>query len=127
MDDTGLNLKSSWIRALLLLAIIAMAYAATSEWRSSQNEEIWAALTEEAGSIDGLESLRARSRDTAVEPWASYALASELFSQGGEEGNLQRSRQIAEESVAEYPDHTTTQWLRQLLLAVDSYNGKDSP
>ncbi|HZM00349.1 MAG TPA: hypothetical protein VFD43_08865 [Planctomycetota bacterium] len=72
--------------------------------------------------VQALEAARDEAAGSAAGPWIEYELAMSLYTLGGS-ANFERSRQVAQATVAAYPTHAATPWLRRLIEAIDSYEG----
>ena len=108
---------SGVIKVAAGIAVIAIAVVVWQGQSEASAEGFWTELSRPDVTVDELEELRAKSLGSDLEPWAAYSLASRLY----DEGDLQRARQIAEESGAGHPNHACAPWLAKLAAAAGTY------
>lgn len=107
------------VLGISLAAIIAlviqsqMAELEAAEWTLLANARA-AGFT-----VESLEDARAELEGTDVEPWCSFYLAMELYSDGED---LDRARQVASSAIEKHTNHATTPMLASLLEALKTYS-----
>src|SRR5262245_13012144 len=116
---------SPMIRGILVAACIAIVGVVVYEqfFRTSADQS-WESLgvAMKADSIQALEAAKDQASGGPAAPWIDYELAMRLYDLGGRE-NFERSKQVAQAAVADHPEHVTAGWLRQLIAAIETYEG----
>lgn len=106
--------------AIVVVSTVVIIYMAYS---GAAREEAWAHLAEarsQGMTVEALETARADAAGTDAEPWIAYHLAMQLWEEG-DDGKLSKAREVASQSVADFPDHPTTPYLVDLVAALDTY------
>jgi hypothetical protein len=108
--------------AVTVIAIIIVVYRSQSQADEQSGWAQYGAAEAKGMSVEALESARDQAKGTSAEPWIAYELAMKLCTTGGH-SNLDRSKQIAQETLSNYPDHPVAEWLKKLVAVADSFAG----
>jgi len=117
------------LKALLVVAVLAIIVVVYRHNSLSKEREAWnalAAATGQVGSTEALEAARNAAQGTSAAVWADYRLARKLYDQGDRPA-LERSRQVVDESLRSDSDHELAEELRRLGAAVDSFLALPAP
>ena len=119
---------SPLIRGILLATCVAIVGVVVyQQFFQTSAEQSWETLgvALKSDSVQALEAAKDQVGGGPAAPWIDYELAMRLYDLGGRE-NLERSKQVAQAAVEEHPDHVTAPWLRQLITAIQTYEGSPS-
>jgi len=112
-------------KILLVAAVLAIVVVVFQSQRQDENQSGWAqygAAVTQGLTLEALESARDQTRGTSAEPWVAYQLAVKLY-ESGSRANLDRSKQLTQDTLGQFPAHPSVPWLRRLLAVTDSYAG----
>jgi len=111
------------LKVVIAVTVLAVVVVVIQSRRGAAEQQAWghyAAARADGLSVEALETARDQVRGSSAEPWVDYSLALKLYDTGGAE-NFERARQVAQEAIDRHPDHTTTELLRGLVRALESF------
>ncbi len=105
-----------------VLAIIAVIYQSQQQADDQSGWSQYGVAEAQGFTVEALEAAQDQTHGTSAEPWIAYQLAVKLYESGGR-ANLDRSLQLAKETLRMFPDHPIAERLRNLIQMTDSYAG----
>ena len=112
------------LKVLVAVTVVAIAVVVIQSQRTVAEQQAWgrfAEAREQGLSVESLETARDQVRGTSAEPWVDYQLALKLYDTGGTE-NFERARQVAQEAIDRHSGHATSELLRKLIVALESFD-----